>query len=123
MKRINELASPLDSAKALNTYVTKVRELHRDLYMELSFAAETLQQNLATITIPGENGKNRSRAYSRIQARRVSNCLRRAADSQKYAGGQAVKCWREFTKTFAPMHRDVMRPTPTRRRPKFDTGL
>ncbi len=106
MKRIDELDSPLNTATELEAYLKKVRDLYRDLYIELEWAAEILQQNLATLPTVGADGERRTGAmgsvHSRVRAKMVADNLRRASESSKYAGAQAVKTWRQFVKTFAP---------------------
>lgn len=121
MKRIDELDSSLSSASELEQYVKKVRELYRDLYLELEFAAEILQQNLATLPTVNADGEDRVGVFgsvqSRVRAKRVADNLRRAAEASKYSGAQAVKTWREFVKTFAP-ELDAARAKA--KKPKFD---
>ena len=102
MKRVDELNSPLNTATELEKYLNKVKELERDLYMELSFAAEVLQQNLSTLPASDGRGGIMGTVSSKVRAKRVANNLRRAAEASKYSGAQAVKTWREFVKAFAP---------------------
>lgn len=121
MKRIDELNSPLNTASELEGYLKKVKDLYRDLYMELTFAAEVLQQNLATLPVIDSraNGGILGGANSRLRARRVANQLRKAAEASKYAGGQSVKTWREFTRAFAP---EIDAKRAGSKRPKFEVG-
>jgi uncharacterized protein YigA (DUF484 family) len=100
--RIDELDMGLTSASELQEYIKRVRDLTRDLFMELEFAAEVLQQNLSTIPAVDSNGQQMGRIASRRRAKKVANCLRRAGESQKYCGGQAVKTWAMFVQSFAP---------------------
>jgi hypothetical protein len=103
MKRLDELDSPLNTSTELHDYVKKVRDLCRDFYMELEFAATELQQNLATLPVAeSSGGAIFGGITSRIRARQVAACLRRAGEAQKYSGGQAVKAWAMFKRVFAP---------------------
>jgi hypothetical protein len=119
MKRIEELDSPLNTATELEKYTKKLRDLYHDLYVELEFAAQVLQENLATLPVADSkvNGPMGA-ANSRIRARRVANQLRRAAEASKYSGGQSVKVWREFVRAFAP-EIDAAR-NPNKKKPTFD---
>lgn len=101
MKRIDELDSPLNTAGELEKYCKKLRDLERDFYMELEFAAQVLEQNLATLPTVDNVGVLGG-AASKVRAKLVANNLRRAAEAHKYSGGQAVKTWRAFVKAFAP---------------------
>jgi hypothetical protein len=103
MKRIDELDSPLNTASELEGYTKKLRDLYHDLYVELEFAAQVLQENLSTLPVADSQfGGAMGAANSRIRARRVANQLRKAAEATKYSGGQSVKTWREFIRAFAP---------------------
>lgn len=102
MKRLDELDSPLNTASELENFCKKLRDLERDFYMELAFAAEQLQQNLATLPVAGSSGGMFGAANSRVRAKMVADSLRRAAEAHKYSGGQAVKVWRQFVKVYAP---------------------
>lgn len=103
MKRLDELDTPLTSSSELHDYILKVRNLCRDFYMELDFAATELQQNLATLPVAENSGGAIFGGFtSRIRARQVAACLRRASEAQKYSGGQAVKAWVMFKRVFAP---------------------
>lgn len=121
MKRIDELDSPLSSATELEKYLKKVRDLYRDLYIELEWAAEILQQNLSTLPVVNAEGERRGGAlgsvHSRVRAKLVADNLRRAAEASKYSGAQAVKTWRQFVKTFAP---EIDAARAKTRKPKFD---
>lgn len=119
MKRIDELDSPLNTTKELETYLGRVRELHRDLYMDLSFAAEVIQQNLSTLPVADSKAGAFGATHSRVRARKVARCLRRAADANKYAGAQAVKTWREFIRSFAP-EIEMIRNGGKKTQPKFE---
>jgi hypothetical protein len=103
-RRIDELDSPLNTSTELEKYLSNLQRLCKDLYVELQFGAELLQQNLATLPVADAryNGGMVGSATSRIRAKRVANNLRRAAEAAKFGGGQAVKTWREFTRAFAP---------------------
>lgn len=121
MKRIDELDSPLNTASELEKYLKKVRDLYRDLYIELEWAADELQQNLATLPTVNAEGEQRNGVmgsiHSKARAKLVADNLRRAAESSKYSGAQAVKTWRQFVKTFAP-ELDAARTKS--KKPKFD---
>jgi hypothetical protein len=103
-RRIDELDSPLHTATELEAYLKRVQDLYKDLYMELSWGAEVLQKNLSTIPVADSKhqGGVRGSTVSKIRARKVANHLKRASEASKYAGGEAVKTWREFTRSFAP---------------------
>lgn len=116
--RIDELDSPLNTSTELERYLKKIQDLYKDLYMELGWGAEMLQRNLATLPVTGAKGGPLGAATSRIRARRVANNLKRAAEASKYAGGQAVKTWREFTKSFAP-EIEASRQRSVRKQPNF----
>lgn len=100
--RIDELDMGLNSSSDLREYVKRVRDLSRDFYMELEFAAQVLQQNLSTVPAVDPRGGHLGRFASRRRARKVAACLKRAAEAQKYAGGQAAKTWAMFVAHFAP---------------------
>jgi hypothetical protein len=121
MKRIDELDSPLNTATELERYLKKVRDLYRDLYIELEWAAQILQENLSTLPVVGSDGERRTGALgsvnSRVRAKLVADNLRRAAEASKYSGGQAVKTWRQFVKTFAP---EIDAARTRAKKPKFD---
>ena len=103
MKRIDELDSPLNTASELEGYTRKLRDLFHDLYVELSFGAQVLQENLATLPVAESKvGGPLGAANSRMRAKKVADQLRKAAEAAKYSGGQSVKTWREFVRTFAP---------------------
>ena len=102
--RIKELDSPLNSSQELGRYLRKLRDLCRDVYLEISFAADELQENLSTLPVADSryNSGVMGSANSKLRARKVAGCLRRGAEAQKYVGTQAVRTWREFTRAFAP---------------------
>lgn len=103
MKRIDELDSPLNTATELEKYTRRLRDLFHDLYVELEFGAQVLQENLSTLPVADSKfGGAAGAANSRMRAKRVANQLRKAAEAAKYSGGQSVKTWREFVRTFAP---------------------
>lgn len=99
--RIDELDTGLASSSELQEYISRVRDLCRDLYIELEFGAEVLQQNLSTLVAQDARGQQVGRIASRRRAKKVAHCLRRAAEAQKYSGGQAVKTWSMFVTNFA----------------------
>ncbi|MGH3097924.1 MAG: hypothetical protein ACRDMV_18230 [Streptosporangiales bacterium] len=102
-KRIDELDSSLNTTTELEKYTKRVRDLCRDLYMELEYGAEILQQNLATLPVAGGSSSGMfGSVNSRARAKKVADTLRRAAEAQKYAGGLSVKTWRLFVQSFAP---------------------
>lgn len=103
MKRIDDLDSPLNTASELEKYTKKLRDLYHDLYVELEFGAQVLQENLSTLPVAQSKfGGSVGAANSRMRAKRVANQLRKAAEATKYSGGQSVKTWREFIRIFAP---------------------
>lgn len=102
MRRLDELDSPLNSSQELREYVKRVKDLCRDLYMELEYGAEILQKNLGTLpTATGGHGLIGA-VSSRVRARQVAASIRRGAEAQKYCGGQAVKAWTMFVRQYAP---------------------
>lgn len=103
MKRIDELNIALNSSSALETYVKKLREIERDLYMELAFAADQLQANLSTLPVANASyGGVLGGTQSKLRARKVANNLRRASEAHRAAGGMVVKTWAQFVRDFAP---------------------
>lgn len=123
MKRIDELESDLNTASKLEAYLKKVKELYKDLYLELNFAAEELQENLATLPVMDSklpNGGVVGSANSKVRAKLVADCLRRIAESSMYCGGEAVKTWRQFTKAFAPEIEATRRKNPPKPRFRVD---
>lgn len=120
-RRVEELDSPLNTMQELERYCKKARDLCRDIYMDFSFAADELQQNLATL--PTSNLRFSAgpvgAANSKLRARKVARQLRKAAEAQKYAGVQVVRTWREFTRAFAPEIEARRRPNGGNRR-RFD---
>src|SRR5699024_8352891 len=102
-KRMDELGDTnLASSSELEAYINRVRELSRDLYMELEFGAELLQKNLSTLPVAESKGGVTGKVSSKVRAKKVADALRRAAEANKYAGGQATKTWSLFAKSFAP---------------------
>jgi hypothetical protein len=120
-RRIDELDSPLNTSQELEGYCKKARDLCRDIFLEFSFAADELQQNLSTLPTSALRFSNgpAGAANSRLRARKVARHLRKAAEAQKYAGVQVVRCWREFTRAFAPEIEARRRPGGGNRR-RFD---
>jgi hypothetical protein len=109
MKRIDEridgLDADLNTSSGLEEYLGKLKELFKELYLELNFAAEELQENLATLPVQDSrfsNGGVVGSANSKVRAKLVADNLRRIAESCMYSGGGAVKTWQQFVKTLAP---------------------
>lgn len=123
MKRMDELDSPLNTASELEAYIKRLQDLYRDLYLELEWGAEILQQNLSTLPVADPTARKfnygvMSTTNSRVRAKQVADNLRRAAEASRYSGGQAVKTWRSFVKAFAP-EIDAARAQGPHKRPKF----
>ena len=104
---IDQLDSDLNTSQELEKYLKKVRDISRDMFMELAFAADILQANLSTLPVAANISPNTaalvgSGNHSKIRARKVARRLRKAAAAQKNVGVEAVRTWREFTRSFAP---------------------
>ena len=91
-KRVEELGNiELMDNEALKKYLDTLRSLCQDLYNEVNWGAEILQQRLANV----KGIKNPARARS------IAGSLRSAGDSFKVAAGLTVKTWTLFEQKFA----------------------
>lgn len=91
-KRIDELGEiDLSDNIALKRYLDTLKMLCYDLYTEVSWSAEMLQQRLANI----KGVKNVARA------RIIAAALRSVAEALKLAGGGVQKTWTLFENKFA----------------------
>lgn len=91
-RKIDELGEiDLSDNLALKKYLDTLRKLCYDLYTEVSWSADMLQQRLANI----KGVKNN------VRARMIAASLRAVAESFKLAGGAAVKTWTLFENKFA----------------------
>jgi hypothetical protein len=81
----------LGSSEELHAYLTDLRSVLYELYIDIAFAAEILQGNLRTI----RGVKNT------LRARIVAGTLRKAAECCKLAAGQSAATWTAFETKFA----------------------
>lgn len=98
--RVTDLAqAELFTTSALHEFVTKVRDLDRDIAYILEFQADTLQATLATLPVVDAKYGSLS---SRARARAVAGCIRGAAEATKHAARLTVKAWALFQKYYVP---------------------
>lgn len=81
----------LGSNEELHAYLTDLRSVLYELYIDIAFAAEILQGNLRSI----KGVKNT------LRARIVAGTLRKAAEACKLAAGQTAATWTVFEVKFA----------------------
>jgi len=81
----------LGSNEELHAYITDLRSVLYELYIDISFAAEILQGNLRSL-----KGVKNS-----LRARVVAGTLRKAAELCKLAAGQTAATWTTFELRFA----------------------
>lgn len=81
----------LGSNEELHAYLTDLRSVLYELYIDIAFAAEILQGNLRSI----KGVKNT------LRARIVAGTLRKAAECCKIAAGQAAATYVAFEVKFA----------------------
>jgi hypothetical protein len=81
----------LGSNEELREYLTDLRSILYELYIDISFSAEILQSNLRTM----KGVKNT------LRARVVAGCLRKAAELCKLAAGQTAATWIAFETRYA----------------------
>lgn len=92
-KRIDELSGvELTDNESLKQYLDTLRNLCYDLYLEVSWSADILQQRLANI----KGVKNT------VRAKLIAAALRTVAESFKIAGAGTAKTWTMFEQKFAP---------------------
>jgi hypothetical protein len=102
-ERVKELAdAELYTSSALHEFVTRVRNLCRDLAYILQFQAETLKASLSTL--PVADSKYGPMA-SRMRARAVAWCLSSAAEAITHAGKLTVKAWSLFQRYYVAEHK------------------
>lgn len=91
-KRIEELGTiELTDNEALKQYLDMLRIMCYDLYNEVNWGAEILQQRLANV----KGIKNT------IRAKAIAAALRTVAESFKMAAAGTVKTWTMFEQKFA----------------------
>lgn len=81
----------LGSSEELHAYLTDLRSVLYELYIDIAFAAEILQGNLRSI----KGVKNT------LRARIIAGTLRKAAEACKLAAGQTAATWVTFEVRFA----------------------
>lgn len=81
----------LGNNEELREYLTDLRGVLYELYIDISFAAEILEGNLRSM-----KGIKNS-----LRARVVASCLRKAAELCKLAAGQSAATWTAFETRFA----------------------
>jgi hypothetical protein len=92
VSKIDELGEiELSDNIALKKYLDTLRKLCYNLYIEVSWAADVLQQRLANIKGVRNN----------IRARLIAAALRAVAESFKVAGAGTVKTWTMFETKFS----------------------
>lgn len=91
-KRVEELGDiELLDNEALKKYLDTLRSLCHDLYNEVNWGAEILQQRLANV----------KGVRNTVRARAIAASLRSTGESFKLAGAGAVKTWTMFEQKFA----------------------
>lgn len=91
-KRIEELGDiELTDNEALKKYLDTLRSMCYDLFNEVNWGAEILQQRLANV----KGIKNT------VRARQIAAALRSVGESFKVAAGGTVKTWTMFEQKFA----------------------
>lgn len=91
-RKIEELGNiELMDNEALKKYLDTLRSLCHDLYNEVNWGAEILQQRLANV----KGIKNT------VRARAIAASLRTTGESFKIAAAGAVKTWTMFEQKFA----------------------
>lgn len=101
MSKVTELGEiELADNEALKKYLDTLRKLCHDLYIEVNWAADVLQQRLANI----KGVKNN------VRARLIAAALRTVAESFKIAGAGTVKTWTMFEQKFAEELSAVKKP-------------
>lgn len=80
----------LGDNEELKAYLTDLREVLYELYIDISFSSEILQANLRSI-----KGIKNS-----VRARIVAGTLRRAAEYCRLAAGQSTATWVQFEQRF-----------------------
>lgn len=91
-KRIEELGNiELTDNEALKLYLDTLRGMCHDLYNEVNWGAEILQQRLANV----------KGVRNTVRARSIAAALRSTAESFKIAAGLATKTWTMFEQKFA----------------------
>lgn len=91
-KRIDELSGiELSDNEALKLFLDTLRSICYDLYNEVNWAAEILQQRLANV----------KGVRNTVRARAIASALRVTGESFKIAAGGAVKTWTMFEQKFA----------------------
>lgn len=90
----------LSTSDGIRDYTKALRDLFRDLVVELNLSATEIQALLSTVPPPPDS--KMGPLASRVRARAVAVCLRHAARAVQYAGGKSVRCWGVFLKLYAP---------------------
>jgi hypothetical protein len=91
-KRIEELGGiELTDNEALKLYLDNLRSMCHDLYNEVNWGAEILQQRLANV----------KGVRNTVRARSIAASLRSVGESFKIAAGGTVKTWTMFEQKFA----------------------
>lgn len=90
-KRIEELGGiELTDNEALKLYLDTLRSMCYDLYNEVNWGAEVLQQRLANV----------KGVRNTVRARAIAAALRTVGESFKIAAGGTVKTWTMFEQKF-----------------------
>lgn len=101
MSKIDELGEiELTDNQALKKYLDTLRKMCYDLYIEVSWSADVLQQRLANV----KGVKNT------IRAKAIAAALRMVGESFKVAGAGVVKTWTMFENKFAEELDSTKRP-------------
>lgn len=91
-KRVEELGNiELMDNEALKKYLDTLRSLCYDLYNEVNWGAEILQQRLANV----------KGVRNTVRAKSIASALRTTGESFKIAAAGAVKTWTMFEQKFA----------------------
>lgn len=92
----------LNSSSALREYTRLARDIQKELYLELEFAASVLRPALETIPAAVNSRGVPANVNSKMRAKQVADCLRRAAEANKHAAAMNAKAWAMFIRNFAP---------------------
>lgn len=100
-QRLADLAEyDLTTPEGVQGFTKAVRDIQRDLFLELELSRTMLQAALSTLPPPAD--AKFGSVSSRKRARAVTACLQRAAKANQYAASQIVKCWGTFRTQYAP---------------------
>lgn len=92
----------LDRGSALRLYLRTVRDINKELYLELAFGADALQAALAETPLAESGDGFLSGVKQSLRAKQVANMIRRSADSSRFAAKEANRAWVLYKRFYAP---------------------